>query len=66
MKLLTNKRLKDIEDWHYSKGYDEGINKGYKLGKLHGEVEARNRWIIEGFKPPGNTTVEDIEEYLRR
>ena len=64
MKILTNKRLKDIRAWWYSKGYDDGINRGYKLGKLHGDVEAHNRWIIEGFKPP-DTTLQDIERFLK-
>ena len=76
MKLLTNKRLQDIKDWERSKGRDEGaaysyeysderVKQAYHLGQLHGDVEARNRWIIEGCNPPGNTTVQDIERFLR-
>ena len=64
MKLLTNKRLKEMQDWYQSKGHDEGINRGFKLGQLYGEVEAHNRWIIEGYKPPDNT-LQDIQRFLK-
>lgn len=64
MRLLTSKAEKQMQDWYYSKGYDAGVSLGWKRGMLQGEINASNRWIIEGYEPPGST-LQDIERFLR-
>jgi len=54
LRLITDKKRK--EENH--KFYDEGLNRGYALGRMMDRAEATNRGFIIGSKV--NKELEDI------